>query len=106
MILRILHISDLHFRALEKDPIRSFNADLVAKSMLKAIEGLIKDNTIFDLVIVITAAYLTIPFKKKSYCTRRVPVKNSGGFVQKALFPGMNRTFSTKVVDVKSGADK
>jgi DNA repair exonuclease SbcCD nuclease subunit len=52
MILRILHLSDLHFRALEKDPVKSFNADVVTTSMLQAIENLVNEGALIDLVII------------------------------------------------------
>lgn len=52
MTLRILHISDLHFRATEDDPVKSFNADVVTTTMITMIDNLVKTGNPFDLVII------------------------------------------------------
>ena len=52
MNLRILHLSDFHFKTTDKDPVKSFNADLVTQSMIKEIASIVKNDAPFDLVII------------------------------------------------------
>lgn len=50
--LRILHISDLHFKATKANPVASFNADIVTTKMTERIKEMKDSGTTFDLAII------------------------------------------------------
>ncbi|MBN2443825.1 MAG: metallophosphoesterase [Spirochaetales bacterium] len=50
--LRILHISDLHFKTAGADPAKSFGADVVTASMIAEITAIMEKGGIFDFIVI------------------------------------------------------